>query len=244
MGVCSLKRGQNSSDFSFQGGAVCSPSDVVSPHHPLVRLSASKGQMRGFTAVFKSVFSQFTNCRVFISSWSCPVRPPSSGWSEYSSSLCPPGRSLQHSPASCYCRKKEVSVTGAHEEMSLSGAFNKRRPLWLNLLDEASMAVVLDIFLPLLLLLLLSLVSFHIILSVLLPLLGLVHHLTPLLLQFLRRELPTSGTATQNMIRFSGGGDNDKTHNNWQYFSGPKEFVKVWNINCTAAWFLAHVLTF
>lgn len=37
---------------------------------------------------------------VFIFSWSCPGRLASSEWSGYSSSLCPPRKSWQHSPAS------------------------------------------------------------------------------------------------------------------------------------------------
>lgn len=61
-----------------------------------------------------------------------------------------------------------------------------------NLLNEASMAVMLGILFPLLFLLVLPLVSLHVVLPVLLPLLGLVHHLPPLALQFFCRELPTS----------------------------------------------------
>lgn len=52
-----------------------------------------------------------------------------------------------------------------------------------NLLDEASMAVMLGILFPLPFLLILPLVSLHIILPVFLPLLGLIHHLLPLSLQ-------------------------------------------------------------
>lgn len=59
------------------------------------------------------------------------------------------------------------------------------------LLDESGVAVVLDVLLPLPLLLVLPLVSLHVVLSVLLPLLRLVHHFQPLSLQLLRRELPT-----------------------------------------------------
>lgn len=61
-----------------------------------------------------------------------------------------------------------------------------------NLLNEASMAVMLGILFPLLFLLILPLVSPHVILPVLLPLLGLVYHLPPLALQLLCRELPIS----------------------------------------------------
>lgn len=71
--------------------------------------------------------------------------------------------------------------------------------LW-NLLNEASMAVVLDILFPLLFLLLLPLVMPHIILPVLLPLLGLVHHLPPLALQLFCRELPTSDKKKKKII--------------------------------------------
>lgn len=60
-----------------------------------------------------------------------------------------------------------------------------------DLLDKSGVAVALDILLPLLLLLVLPLVSFHVVLSVLLPLLGLVHHVQPFSLQLLCRELPT-----------------------------------------------------
>lgn len=63
-----------------------------------------------------------------------------------------------------------------------------------NVLDKASMAVMLGILFPLSLLLVLSLVSLHIILPVLLPLLGLLHHLPPLPLQVLCREFPTHKT--------------------------------------------------
>lgn len=61
-----------------------------------------------------------------------------------------------------------------------------------DLLNEASVTVVLDILFPLLLLLVLPLVSLHVILPVLLSLLRLVHHLPPLTLQLFCRELPTS----------------------------------------------------
>lgn len=71
--------------------------------------------------------------------------------------------------------------------------------LW-NLLNEASMAVVLDILFPLLFLLLLPLVMPHIILPVLLPLLGLVHHLPPLALQLFCRELPTSDKKKKRLL--------------------------------------------
>lgn len=68
-----------------------------------------------------------------------------------------------------------------------------------NLLNEASMAVMLGILFPLLFLLVLPLVSLHVVLPVLLPLLGLVHHLPPLALHFFCRELPTSDRKKQNM---------------------------------------------
>lgn len=54
------------------------------------------------------------------------------------------------------------------------------------------MSVAFDVVLPLLLLLVLPLVPPHVVLSVLLPLLSLAHHLKSLLLQLLRRKLPTS----------------------------------------------------
>lgn len=60
-----------------------------------------------------------------------------------------------------------------------------------NLLNEASVVVMLNILFSLLFLLILPLVSLHVILPVLLPLLGLVHHLLPLALQLFCRELPT-----------------------------------------------------
>lgn len=60
-----------------------------------------------------------------------------------------------------------------------------------DLLNETSVPLALAVLLPLPLLLVLPFVSLHIALPVLLPLLGLVHHLSPLTLQFLCRELPT-----------------------------------------------------
>lgn len=54
------------------------------------------------------------------------------------------------------------------------------------------MAVVFGIFLPLRFLLILPLVPLHIVLPVLLPLLGLIHHLLPLQLHLFRRKLSTS----------------------------------------------------
>lgn len=70
-----------------------------------------------------------------------------------------------------------------------------------NLLNEASMAVVFGIFLPLLFLLILPLVPLHVVLPVLLPLLGLIHHLLPFQLHLFRRKLSTS-EKKEHMVTF------------------------------------------
>lgn len=59
-----------------------------------------------------------------------------------------------------------------------------------NLLNETGIAFPLAVLLPLFLLLILPLVPLYIVLPVLLPLLGLIHHLSPFTLQFLSSELP------------------------------------------------------
>lgn len=69
--------------------------------------------------------------------------------------------------------------------------------LLIHLLNEASMALTLDILLPQLFLLVLPLVSLDVVLPVLLPLLGLVHHLPPLALKLICRKLPTSAINEQ-----------------------------------------------
>jgi len=70
-----------------------------------------------------------------------------------------------------------------------------------NLLDEAGVAVVLDVQFLQLLLLFLPLVPLHVVLPVLVPLLGVVHHLPPLALQLLWRELPTNVRILLESIR-------------------------------------------
>lgn len=62
---------------------------------------------------------------------------------------------------------------------------------WSNSLNEAGVSLALAVLLPLPLLLILPLVSLDVVLPVLLPLLGLIHHLSPLTLQFVCGELPT-----------------------------------------------------
>lgn len=62
------------------------------------------------------------------------------------------------------------------------------------------MAVVYGILLPLLFLLILPLVPLHIVLPVLLPLLGLIHHILPLLLHLFSWELSTGGEKIALML--------------------------------------------
>lgn len=71
------------------------------------------------------------------------------------------------------------------------------RCCWGNLLKETSMAVVFGIFLPLLFLLVLPLVPLHVVLPVLLPLPGLIHHLLPFQLHLFRGKLSTSERKTR-----------------------------------------------
>lgn len=152
---------------------------------------------------------------VFIVSWSFPGRLASSEWSGYFSSLCPLRRSSRHSPASCCCKMTKVSYwnlkcTNTHTNKWSDYQTCVHKHHTLNLLDEASVAVMLGVLFPLLLLLVLPLIALHIILPVLLPLLGLVHHLTPLSLHLLCRELPTSDRTTWKINQFSVGGDKDE----------------------------------
>lgn len=95
----------------------CGTHDRLPPHHPSSMhyyihtcFNTLKRQIKEWVACqafsISSVRLYDKYVGVFISSWSCPGRLPSSECSGCSSSLCPLRKSWQRSPASCYCKRE------------------------------------------------------------------------------------------------------------------------------------------